>query len=80
MQAEEPEQAERRPRARAPPASVAPAPPGGVSAQPRPSAHEAAAALAMFEQDPPPPPLRTNRTRRVLHPVLIGRAASLTPY
>ena len=24
----------------------------------------------------PPPPLRTNRTRRVLHPVLIGHAAS----
>jgi hypothetical protein len=29
---------------------------------------------------PPPPPLRTDRTRRVLHPVLIGHAASLTPY
>jgi len=29
---------------------------------------------------PPPPPLRTNRTRRVPHPVLIGHAASLTPY
>jgi hypothetical protein len=28
----------------------------------------------------PPPPLRTNRTRRVLHPVLIGHATSLTPY
>ena len=28
---------------------------------------------------PPPPPLRTNRTRRVPHPVLIGHAASLTP-
>ena len=27
-----------------------------------------------------PPPLRTNRTRRVLHPVLIGHAASFTPY
>ena len=27
-----------------------------------------------------PPPLRTNRTRRVLHPVLIGHAVSLTPY
>jgi hypothetical protein len=26
-----------------------------------------------------PPPLRTNRTRRVPHPVLIGHAASLTP-
>jgi hypothetical protein len=25
-------------------------------------------------------PLRTNRTRRVLHPVLIGHAASFTPY
>ena len=29
---------------------------------------------------PPPPFLRTNRTRRVLHPVLIGHAASFTPY
>ena len=29
---------------------------------------------------PPPPSLRTNRTRRVLHPVLIGHAASFTPY
>jgi hypothetical protein len=28
----------------------------------------------------PPPPSRTNRTRRVPHPVLIGHAASLTPY
>ena len=28
----------------------------------------------------PPPPVRTNRTRRVLHPVLIGHAVSLTPY
>jgi phytoene dehydrogenase-like protein len=27
-----------------------------------------------------PPPLRTNRTRRVLHPVLIGHALSFTPY
>ena len=27
-----------------------------------------------------PPPLRTNRTRRVLHPILIGHAASFTPY
>ena len=27
---------------------------------------------------PPPPPLRTNRTRRVLHLVLIGHAASFT--
>ena len=26
------------------------------------------------------PPSRTNRTRRVPHPVLIGHAASLTPY
>jgi hypothetical protein len=29
---------------------------------------------------PPPPSSRTNRTRRVPHPVLIGHAASLTPY
>ena len=27
-----------------------------------------------------PPPLRTKRTRRVPYPVLIGHAASLTPY
>ena len=27
-----------------------------------------------------PPPLRTDWTRRVLHPVLIGHAVSLTPY
>ena len=27
-----------------------------------------------------PPPSRTNRTRRVPHPVLIGHAASLAPY
>ena len=33
------------------------------------------------EPPPPhPPPPRTNRTRRVPHPVLIGHAASLTPY
>jgi len=31
-------------------------------------------------QVPPPPPPRTIRTRRVPHPVLIGHAASLTPY
>jgi hypothetical protein len=30
--------------------------------------------------DPPPPPARTEWTRRVPHPVLIGHAASLTPY
>ena len=28
----------------------------------------------------PPPPLVLSRTRRVPHPVLIGHAASLTPY
>ena len=28
----------------------------------------------------PAPPLLTTRTRRVLHPVLIGHAASFTPY
>ena len=32
------------------------------------------------EAPPPPLPIRTNRTRRVLHPVLIGHAASFTPY
>jgi hypothetical protein len=38
---------------------------------------------ASCARPPPPPPLRTNlrtnRTRRVPHPVLIGHAASLTP-
>ena len=29
---------------------------------------------------PPPPAPRTKWTRRVPHPVLIGHAASLTPY
>jgi hypothetical protein len=29
---------------------------------------------------PPSPPLRTKWTRRVLHPVLIGHAVSITPY
>jgi len=29
---------------------------------------------------PPSPPPRTKWTRRVPHPVLIGHAASLTPY
>ena len=29
---------------------------------------------------PPPPPLRTNRTRRVLHPVLIGHVSSYDRY
>ena len=28
----------------------------------------------------PPPPSRTNRTRCVPHPVLVGHAVSLTPY
>jgi hypothetical protein len=31
-------------------------------------------------RDPPPPTPRTKWTRRVPHPVLIGHAASLTPY
>ena len=36
---------------------------------------------ALAKQAPPPPlPSRTNRTRRVPHPVLIGHAASLSPY
>ena len=42
-----------------------PQPPSGVPPPPPPS---------------PPPDFRTNRTRRVLHPVLIGHAASFTPY
>ena len=40
----------------------------------------AAACWPGGELPPPLPPLRTNRTRRVLHPVLIGHAASCTPY
>ena len=39
------------------------------------------AALAALRVLPPPPPRsRTKWTRRVPHPVLIGHAASLTPY
>ena len=37
-------------------------------------------ATARAMAPPLPPPLRTNRTRRVPHPVLIGPAASFTPY
>ena len=41
----------------------------------------AAGKLAAGGLPPPPlPPLRTKWTRRVPHPVLIGHAASLTPY
>ena len=36
--------------------------------------------LGDYYQAGTPPPLRTTRTRRVPHPVLIGHAASLTPY
>jgi hypothetical protein len=35
--------------------------------------------LALKHGTRPPPP-RTKWTRRVLHPVLIGHAASFTPY
>jgi len=35
---------------------------------------------AKADLPPPPPLLRTNRTRRVLHPVLIGHVASFPPY
>ena len=49
----------------------------------RPGVH--AASITGLDADasgrrPPPPPPRTNRTRRVPRPVLIGHAASLTPY
>ena len=38
-------------------------------------------ALELMQALPPPPPSsRTKWTRRVPHPVLIGHAASLTPY
>jgi hypothetical protein len=37
-------------------------------------------ATVQDQVDPPPPTLRTNRTRRILHPVLIGHAACFTPY
>ena len=38
-------------------------------------------AYSMVRAAPPPPSvLRTDRTRRVPHPVLIGHAASLAPY
>ena len=41
-----------------------------------------AMARRLIQAAPPPPPFpsRTNRTRRVPHPVLIGHAASHTPY
>ena len=43
--------------------------------------HGAGANAVGDARAPPPPPLsRTNRTRHVPHPVLIGHAASLTPY
>jgi hypothetical protein len=51
-------------------------PAGAFEAQVR--AHEAEAEQLLAKV--PPPPLRTNRTRRVPHAVLIGHAASLTPY
>ena len=45
------------------------------------NARNQAAMDALVAQVPTPtPPPRTNRTRRVPHPVLIGHAASLTPY
>jgi hypothetical protein len=40
---------------------------------------QAAAAISVSASPARPPP-RTNRTRRVPHPVLTGHAASLTPY
>jgi hypothetical protein len=40
----------------------------------------APASLHPVRVPPPPPPPRTKWTRRVPHPVLIGHAASLTPY
>jgi hypothetical protein len=36
--------------------------------------------LPSYQVDTPRPSPRTNRTRRAPHPVLIGHAASLTPY
>jgi hypothetical protein len=57
--------------------ALRPARPAPVTSAPAPGALAATrggAALA------PPPLPRTNRTRRVPHPVLIGHAASLTPY
>jgi hypothetical protein len=56
--------------------------PAAVPARARPR-RPRASRLRLTAQPPPPPPplpLRTNRTRRVLHPVLIGHAASLAPY
>jgi hypothetical protein len=43
-------------------------------------ARGAAARVSRSLQGAPPPPLRTKWTCRVPHPVLIGHAASLTPY
>ena len=49
----------------------------------RASAATVTAIIPYYGFAPPPPPARppcTNRTRRVPYPVLIGHAASLTPY
>jgi len=45
-----------------------------------PCFHETFYILHTLAGLPPPPPRRTKWTRRVPHPVLIGHAASLTPY
>jgi hypothetical protein len=47
---------------------------------PRRAARSAAPRPPPLPFPPPTPTPRTNRTRRVPHPVLIGHAASLTPY
>jgi hypothetical protein len=60
---------ERRDPPRPPPPPPAPPPP--------PPAPPPRLGLRAGREPPPPPPLRTNRTRRVLHPVLIGQAVSL---
>jgi hypothetical protein len=68
--------AEHRPLPLAPP-GAAPAPPRVVDA--RVGLLSTGKRARSLERPVPPPP-RTNRTRRVPHPVLIGHAASLTPY
>ena len=53
---------------------------GGGGARARAVRHQHRSPELPARRGPPPAAPRTNRTRRVPHPVLIGHAASLTPY
>ena len=62
--------------------ALAAGPPRAPAARLGPPVRTAAAPAARRAGALPPPPLlpRTKWSRRVPHPVLIGHAASLTPY